>query len=377
MTNQTENFNEKEFTDLVKEALHNFSEEENSANILITGATGSGKSSLVNKVFNVDFAKVGVGRPVTQDTSIYEIDGIPIKLFDTKGYEIESEEHRRFLSEMRSYMEDESLPTDDQVHMIWYVIAASGHRVTDMDLEMLKDFKSTGKPICVVLTKCDQVSEETATILKTLLEDANFTTFLVSTKFELELPNLIEWAYQNLNVSVQWAFLRSQKANLEFLKKEVNKYIKQHAGASFGIGFMPIPFADAPALLGNQAMMIARILNKYGLDNIYKQMETLVGTIGIGQVVSQLGRYLVAQILKLFPGVGTITGGLINGTVATALTVSLGYTISEIGYQITKAKIADDKLDIEAFISKNFSADILTKMFEQFVKKEMNDKKDL
>lgn len=377
MTNQTENFNEKEFTDLVKEALYNFSEEENSANILITGATGSGKSSLVNKVFNVDFAKVGVGRPVTQDTSIYEVDGIPIKLFDTKGYEIESEEHKRFLTEMRSYMEDEALTTDDQVHMVWYVIAASGHRVTDMDLEMLKNFKNTGKPICVVLTKCDQVSEETATILKTLLEDANFTTFLVSTKFKLELPNLIEWAYQNLNTSVQWAFLRSQKANLEFLKKEVNKYIKQHAGASFGIGFMPIPFADGPALLGNQAMMIARILNKYGLDNIYKQMETLVGTIGIGQVVSQLGRYLVAQILKLFPGVGTITGGLINGTVATALTVSLGYTISEIGYQIAKAKIADDKLDIEAFISKNFSTEIITKMFEQFVKKEMNDKKDL
>lgn len=368
--------NEQQLNNAIKNSMEQLMKEEGSANILVVGATGVGKSSLVNKVFNIDFVKTGVGKPVTQETTKYEVEGIPINLFDTKGYEIASEEHQRFISEMHSYMNDATKKPEDQIHMVWYVIAASGHRITDMDLQMLQEFKNTGKPVCVVFTKCDLASEETVQNLQQVLNDASVTNFYVSTNLPamnyLQLNDLIEWTYNNMADSVKWAFLRSQKANLELTKQEVNKAIRNHALASFGIGFSPIPFTDGPILLANQGVMISRILNKYGLDGLFAHIETLIGALGIGQLVSQLGRYVVAQIVKFIPGIGTIAGGLINGTVATAITVSLGFTISEIGYQVAKAKLADEHLDVEAFIKKNFSPEMVQSLFEQFVKKEID-----
>lgn len=53
-------------------------------NILITGATGAGKSSTINALFNFDKAKVGTGvDPETMDIKKFELDNII--LFDSPG----------------------------------------------------------------------------------------------------------------------------------------------------------------------------------------------------------------------------------------------------------------------------------------------------
>lgn len=57
---------------------------EQKVNIMITGATGSGKSSTINALFNTEVAKVGVGvDPETMDITKYELDNL--NLFDTPG----------------------------------------------------------------------------------------------------------------------------------------------------------------------------------------------------------------------------------------------------------------------------------------------------
>lgn len=58
--------------------------EKNKLNIMITGATGCGKSSTINAVFNDDVAKVGQGvNPETMEIKKYELDNII--LWDTPG----------------------------------------------------------------------------------------------------------------------------------------------------------------------------------------------------------------------------------------------------------------------------------------------------
>lgn len=53
-------------------------------NLMITGATGCGKSSTINALFNMEVAKVGVGvDPETMDIQKYELDNLI--LWDTPG----------------------------------------------------------------------------------------------------------------------------------------------------------------------------------------------------------------------------------------------------------------------------------------------------
>ena len=65
--------------------LLNFSKLKNEElNVLIVGVTGSGKSSTINAIFNVEKAKVGYGPdPETKDTKIYQLDNL--YLYDTPG----------------------------------------------------------------------------------------------------------------------------------------------------------------------------------------------------------------------------------------------------------------------------------------------------
>lgn len=360
--------------------LSDFLVEQGTANLLIVGATGSGKSTLVNLVFNKELAKTGIGKPVTSYTTVYEDPEKPIKLYDTKGFELGSEAYKKSVEEIQAHINDASLSAEDQVHLVWYVIAASNQRILKVDVELIKKFQQAGKTICVVLTKADLVSYQNLQVLIQLLKEQKIPSFYVAAtmpdKHYLQLRELVAWSYEQLDDFVGMAFLRSQTADLQLLKREVNKQIRMHAASSFGIGFTPIPFADAPLLLANQGLMINRILSKYGLDQIGDQMKGIVGSLGLGQLISQLGRYLVAQALKFIPGVGTVASGMINGTVASVITVSLGLTVSEIGYRIAKAKLQNDQLNIEQFIDEHITQDVVQSIFDQIFKKEMADQKE-
>lgn len=364
---------EHQMTEQVEKALEVFLKEDGNANILVVGATGVGKSALVNKVFDVDFTKVGNGKPVTQETTKYSIPNMPITLFDTKGYELASEEHTRFLNEMQLYMEDSKTKPADQIHMVWYCIAAPNSRVTDMDMAMIERFSKTGKPLAVVLTKADMAAEEDLHAMMAILQQANIPHFYVSTVYDVggnfELGNLITWTYEHIEPSVKYAFLRAQRTNIDLVKKEVNKAIRQHAAASFAVGFTPIPFADGPILLANQSAMIGRIMKQYGLDSDFENISVIVSALGAGTIVSNLGRYLVAQLTKFIPGAGSV----INGSVATAITVSLGFTVSEICYRIAKKNINGE--DVAEFMTDLLKSDEVKNMFDDFLKKEMDNQK--
>ena len=357
----------------IEQALELFLKEEGNANILVVGATGVGKSALVNKVFAVDFTKVGNGKPVTQETTKYTVPNMPLTLFDTKGYELASEEHTRFLNEMQRYMEDHATKPEDQIHMVWYCIAAPNSRITDMDIAMIERFRKTGKPLAVVLTKADMAAEDDLQAMMAILQQATIPHFYVSTVFDaggnFELNQLISWTYEQIEPSVKYAFLRAQRSNIDLVKKEVNKAIRQHAAASFAVGFTPIPFADGPILLANQSAMIGRVMKQYGLDSDFENISVIISALGAGTIVSNLGRYLVAQLTKFIPGAGSV----INGSVATAITVSLGFTVSEICYRIAKKNIRGE--DVTEFVTDLLNRDEVKKMFNDFLKKEMDDQK--
>jgi predicted GTPase len=63
---QSENF---DFDSLVQGAIKEALKERGNVNILIAGATGVGKSTLINAIFQGNMAETGQGRPVTPNTN--------------------------------------------------------------------------------------------------------------------------------------------------------------------------------------------------------------------------------------------------------------------------------------------------------------------
>src|SRR5690606_6000829 len=78
-----------------RDPTEQFASEEQSAyagmppvNILVTGQTGVGKSTLVNAVLRKPGARTGTGKPVTEHVRAWSVDGVPITLYDTPGIEL-------------------------------------------------------------------------------------------------------------------------------------------------------------------------------------------------------------------------------------------------------------------------------------------------
>lgn len=89
-------------------------------NLLLAGATGSGKSSTVNALFNMDVAKVGVGvDPETDFINCYELENLTI--WDTPGLGdgVENDEtYNRMLVDKLSELDENGDPLIDLVMVI-------------------------------------------------------------------------------------------------------------------------------------------------------------------------------------------------------------------------------------------------------------------
>ncbi|MBF0103326.1 MAG: 50S ribosome-binding GTPase [Desulfobacterales bacterium] len=273
-------------------------------NILLVGGTGVGKSSLVNLCFGKDIATVGIGKPVTQCLERFEIPGTPIVLFDTKGYELESDKHKHFLNEVVTYAIENRMEKEKQIHIIWYCIQAPGLRILDFDIGIIKKFKQIGIPVSIVFTKCDIVSDDQMSTFErevshVLPDIPRFQVTIKEMLHYLDVEKLCAWSIDNLPKGLKFAFISAQKVNLTAKKEEAVQTVLEHTGASAFVGFVPIPFSDAPILLGNQAGMLVRILFIYDMESLIPTIQGLIGTLGISTIVSStrnLDRRTVTQI---------------------------------------------------------------------------------
>ena len=68
--------------------------------VLVTGGTGVGKSSLINRLFGMDAAPTGSGRSVTEHIARYEPEHSDVILYDTRGYETGEEKQDKFYKEV-------------------------------------------------------------------------------------------------------------------------------------------------------------------------------------------------------------------------------------------------------------------------------------
>lgn len=339
-------------------------------NILLAGATGVGKSSLVNLCFGSKLAEVGIGKPVTETIASYSAPEVSVVLFDSKGYEVGSSGEDHFLREVIGLANDRSASPEKQIHLVWYCVQASGSRITDFDIRAVRSMTGAGLPVAVVLTKADLVNtqdnEQMKSVIRSSLPEAH--VFETSTRTDLggfDLESLMGWSTENLAESLRLGFIASQRLSIELKRNQAKQIVLQHSGGSAFVGFTPIPGSDAPILIANQTAMLARILFVFDLQNII----TSISVMSImGPLLSELGLFLVGNLLKFIPGLGSFVGGAINGAVAASVTYAFGTAVSELCATIWKAALSGSSDSLNNIISN--AAPLLNEAFVRELNKK-------
>lgn len=310
-------------------------------NIIVAGKTGVGKSTLINSMFRENLAETGIGKPVTQHMRKISKKGVPLNIYDTKGFELGKDAQKEVKKEILDTIKSGLAGTDvnKAIHCIWYCINTASNRVEPEEIEWLRDLArentTTEVPIIIILTQ--SISKPNAEAMKKLIEDENLDVVQVIpvlaqdyvvdeeyTKKAFGLDALLAVMTEVLPDELQDTLQNVQKASLKAKKLRAQTAVATATAAAFGEGFSPIPFADCALLIPTQVAMIAGITAIYGLD-ISKSIITAFVSSALGTGGATIaGKTIASNLLKLVPGAGTVLGGTISGGTAGLITTALG-----------------------------------------------------
>lgn len=310
-------------------------------NIIVAGKTGVGKSTLINAVFREKLAETGMGKPVTDHMRKITKKGIPLAIYDTRGFELGREVQTEVKQEVIDTI-SRGLATHDinkAIHCIWYCINTASNRVEPEEIEWLKELSKdnqiTQVPIIIVLTQ--SFSKKKADEMRKILLDENLDVIQVipvlAEDYEIEdlgtaksygSDVLIKVMGEALPEELMDTLQNVQIASLEEKKRHAQAAVATAALAAAGAGAAPIPFSDCALLIPTQLGMIASITVIFGFD-VNKSIITalLSSTIGAGGA-TLLGKTVVSNLLKFIPGAGTVAGGAISAGTAGVITAALG-----------------------------------------------------
>lgn len=313
----------------------------NTLNIIVAGKTGVGKSTLINAVFKDKLAETGMGKPVTTHMRMITKKGVPLAIYDTRGFELGKEVQAEVKKEVIETI-SKGLATKDvnkAIHCIWYCINTASNRIEPEEIQWLRelsmDNKITQVPIIVVLTQSfskKNAQEMRQTLLNENLDVVQIIPVLaedyviedLGTAKTYGLDILIKVMGEALPEELMDTLQHVQIACLAEKKRRAQAAVATAAVAAAGEGAAPIPFSDCALLIPTQVGMVASITVIFGFDvNMSIITALLSSTIGAGGA-TLLGKTVVSNLLKFIPGVGTIAGGAISAGTAGVITAALG-----------------------------------------------------
>lgn len=328
--------------------------------ILVSGKSGSGKSTLIKTVFKnliEETPEDRVGLPVTEQTKVYSALGGKLKIIDTIGYTL-SDNYKKIKSDSKRTIDKQN------VDIMWYVINGAGNRIEEDEINFINSISDT-IPVIIVIsqtvgTNAIRLAEEikkmnlkSVAILNILARDFYLLENNVIKAFGIDL--LLENTIKELSIKKQETFISAQEYNIDLKVKLARRWSKTYIGATFGVGFAPIPYSDAPILVPLQVTMFLHIAKIFGISQNKDKLTALLSSVIMPETAKLIGRSVSSNLLKFIPGAGTIISGLINGTTAASVT----YLLVEAYIKSLKIYLKNGNTNIDDGFIKTFKDNIL------------------
>ena len=119
----------------------------NTLNIIVAGKTGVGKSTLINSIFREKLAETGMGKPVTDHMRKLTKKGVPLSVYDTRGFELGKDVQDEVKHEVMSTIRN-GLATKDinkAIHCIWYCINTASNRIESEEIDWIRELSKKTK----------------------------------------------------------------------------------------------------------------------------------------------------------------------------------------------------------------------------------------
>lgn len=315
----------------INEAIDEAMKQRGFVNILLAGKTGVGKSTLINAVFQGNFAETGQGEPVTLNTRKVVKDGSPVSLYDTRGLELKDFDEtmaqlKKLVLELKS-KDDPSV----HIHVAWVCIAEDTRRVENAEISLV-NMLSDHMPVIVVITKAlsdngfrnkvQSLVPKSKNVIRVLAMEQKFDDGHVVPAWNLQ--SLVELTMEVVPEGQRFAFAAAQKVSIQLKAKQSHIVVAKWASASVAVGMTPIPFSDMFLLAPIQIKMLASISGIFGFNVTETFLITILSGFSGVSGATYIGRNIAANLLKLVPGAGLLAGGVISGATAGVVTTMLG-----------------------------------------------------
>lgn len=355
------------------------------ANIVVAGITGTGKSTLLNAIFGKTVARTGTGQPVTEKMQEYICPDVPIHIWDTVGLEIDAEKTRKSIENIRKTIAGKVNSGDpfDRIHAIWYCINSGSNRYQGAELEFIKSLHAVGIPFIIILTQCYGEQEEVDAFEKKIrdcnssigMDDIEVVQVIAEEKKlrrtvidSFGLDKLVDVTMQKLPEFVKGGFAAAQRVSLMQKRTESETIIYkcvQDAKEGF---WEKVPIANifkANKRIVNMEKKIAEMYNTVLPDN---KIVDALSQMGLNSenvfqgLVNPLYKGYYKKILALLDlkkkeGFEVNVGDLPKSDRVACMVAFYGYTFME-AIETVWGKLTEEQLKDIEFVCDNLSATI-------------------
>ncbi|QDH19585.1 GTPase [Saccharibacillus brassicae] len=273
--------------------------------IAMIGDVNAGKSSTINRIVGEEVA--GVGAEPGETTAIHP-HPYKDKIFfiDTPG-----------LNDVNTENSATTLDYFRKTDVVLFFLNAAGTVFSESEQRSFRIVEKANPNILIVLNKIDAADEVDRLVARVRHETGHkYDVIPISSRTGENIDNLRDAILDLLkknNKDILFAHTIKAKSST------ANKWIIGAATSAGAIGAVPLPGADIVPITALQIGLLTRLAALYERPISREAAKEIV----ITAIVGNLGRTLFGQIVKMFPGAGTVAAA----GVASSVTLALGYSV--------------------------------------------------